>query len=139
MRGIIVSEPYDRDGTPGLACTECSSAWPAHEPQSALHHREGCSMAIAANVNAAFAPLVATQKSRSKETPEACVSAEDRVLELEKEAAAVDEVLREVADELGRMAAAAYEYVGRHPARGHRGGDELEALAVKVRDLLRSR
>jgi hypothetical protein len=37
----IVSEPYDRDGTPGLACLDCNSAWPANEPAS---HASDCAV-----------------------------------------------------------------------------------------------
>lgn len=68
--------------------------------------------------------------------PRPVVSAEERVLDLEEEAAAANEVIREVAKELAAMASDAFEYVGRHPARGHRGGAELEALAIKLRDLM---
>jgi len=39
----IIDEPYDRAGTPGRACLECNSAWPADEPDDAEHHhRLGC-------------------------------------------------------------------------------------------------
>lgn len=39
IRTNIVSEPYDRSGTPGKACTECNSAWREGEPEA---HAEGC-------------------------------------------------------------------------------------------------
>ena len=35
----IVSEPYDCAGTPGRACLDCHSAWPANEPEA---HAPGC-------------------------------------------------------------------------------------------------
>lgn len=46
LSGPIVSEPYDRDGTPGRACLACGSAWPASEPDAmAHHHANGCGLA----------------------------------------------------------------------------------------------
>lgn len=65
-----------------------------------------------------------------------------REMELRLRAENAEELLREalevigdVADDLQRMADDAFEYVGRHPQRGHRGGAELEELYLKLRAL----
>lgn len=45
-RDIIIDSPYDRDGTPGRACTACNSAWPASEPDEERgHHAADCELA----------------------------------------------------------------------------------------------
>lgn len=45
----IVDEPYDRAGTPGRACLDCQSAWPASEPDDeAHHHASGCKTTVPA-------------------------------------------------------------------------------------------
>jgi hypothetical protein len=38
----IVDDAYDRQGTPGKACTACNSAWPASEIETDSHHERGC-------------------------------------------------------------------------------------------------
>lgn len=39
----IISEAYDREGTPGRACKGCNCAWPASEGDSdPCHHDDSC-------------------------------------------------------------------------------------------------
>lgn len=58
---VVVDEPYDRDGTPGRACTHCGTAWPATEPDGASwHHKVGCPAMRTADTMPAPPPCEAT-------------------------------------------------------------------------------
>lgn len=40
---MIIDEPYDLDGRPGRACTDCNSAWPSSEADDEpWHHADDC-------------------------------------------------------------------------------------------------